>query len=159
MGLSLELGEVADELPALDAVAGDPRMRPIGLVGGCLLVLLGVLLQVAGGSEFWNTVVAGVLVFVGIPLFAMGLAAPEPEGKLFRLGVDFTDKQRHVVALGSLVVIASPIVVAVLGTAAGFADWVWLVGAGLALAGAALILTGFIAWTSSAVAEPSSPSR
>lgn len=159
MGLSLDLGEVADELPSLDAVAADPRMRPIGLVGGFLFVLLGALAQIGGGNVFWNTVVAGVFVFVGVPLFAMGLAAPEPDRDLFRLGIDLTDTQRHVVALGSVFVISSPILVAVLGTIAGFADWVWLAGAGSALVGAALILTGFIAWTSGAMAEPSSSSR
>lgn len=159
MGLSLDPGEVAGELPTLDAVAADSRMRPVGLVGGFLLVLLGALLGIAGGTEFWSTVVAGVVSFVGVPLFAMGLAAPEPEGRLFRLGIDFTDTQRHVVAIGSLLVVASPILVAILGTLTAFADWVWLVGAGLALVGAALILTGFVAWTSGAVAEPSSPSR
>ena len=159
MGISLEPGAVAEELPSLGGIAGDPRMRPIGLVGGFLLVLLGALLQIAGGTAFWNTVVSGVFVFVGVPLFAMGLAAPEPERELFRLGIDLNDTQRRIVAVGSVLVVSSPIAVAILGTVAGFADWVWLTGAGLALVGAALILTGFIAWTSAAVSEPSSPSR
>lgn len=159
MGLSLDPGDVADGLPALSAVVADPRMRPIGLVGGFALVLVGALLQIASAAAFWNAVVAGVLVFVGVPLFALGLAAPEPEGTRFRLGVDLTAAQRRIVAIGSGLVVASPVVVAVLGTLAGFADWVWLTGAALALVGAALILTGFIAWTSGAVAEPSSPSR
>lgn len=155
MGLSFDPGSVADELPALDAIAADPRMRPIGLVGGFTFVLLGALLQF-GGNAFWSTVVAGVLAFLGVPLFAMGLAAPDPDDRLFRLGVDLTETQRRIVASGSLVLVASPIIVAILGTATEFADWVWLAGAGLALTGAALVLTGFIAWTSGVVAEPSS---
>jgi len=38
----------------------------------------------------------------------------------------------------------------------GFADWVWLGGAMVAFLGAVLILTGFVAWSSKAIAEPSS---
>jgi len=155
MGLSLDPGAVAGDLPSLDSVAGDPRMRPIGLLGGFLLVLLGALLQIGGGA-FWNTVVAGVLVFVGVPLFAMGLAAPESEESLFRLGINLTATQRYVVALGSLAVLSSPVLVAILGTITGFADWVWLAGAAIALIGSALILTGFIAWTSGIAVDPSS---
>ena len=159
MGLSLDPGDVADDLPALDAVVADPRMRVIGLVGGFALVVLGALLQIGGGAVFWNTVVAGVFAFVGVPLFALGLAAPEPAHPLFRLGIDLTTTQRRVVAVGSGLVFSSPILVAVLGTLAGFANWVWLVGAGVALLGAALILTGFVAWTSGVIADPSSSSR
>lgn len=156
MKLSIDPGEVAEGLPALDAVAADSRMRPIGLVGGFVLVVLGALLQFVGGSVFWNSVVAGVLVFVGVPLFAMGLAAPEPDRDRFRLGVDLSATQRRVVAVGSFCVVASPILVAILGVLAGFADWVWLAGAAVAIAGAVLIFTGFVAWTSGQIAEPSS---
>lgn len=156
MGLSFDPGEVADGLPSLDAVAADPRLRPIGLAGGFVLVLLGALLQFVGGTTFWNSAVAGVLAFVGVPLFAMGLAAPEPDHDRFRFGVDLTATQRRIVAVGSLCLVASPIAVAILGVIANFADWVWLAGAGLAFAGAVLILTGFVAWTSGEVVEPSS---
>lgn len=156
MRLSLDPGEVAAGLPTLDAVVADSRLRPIGLVGGFVLVLLGALLQFVAAGAFWNAVVAGVLVFVGVPLFAMGLAAPEPDGDRFELGIDLTTTQRRAVAVGSVAVLASPIVVAILGAIAGFADWVWLAGAALALIGAALILTGFVAWTSGEIAEPSS---
>lgn len=151
----LDVGHVAEQLPDLDAVLDDTRLRPIGLVGGFSLVLLGALLGIPTISSFWSSVVSGVLVFVGVPLFSLGLAAPETddESDLFTLGIDLTRKQRRIVAAGSLLVVFSPITVAVLGPVVGFAMSVWLAAAALAILGSVLILTGFIAWTSRTLVE------
>lgn len=155
MDRSLDVGHVAEQLPDLDALLDDVRLRPIGLVGGFGLVLIGALLGLPLTSSFWGSVVSGVLVFVGVPLFSVGLAAPEPddESDLFNLGVDLTREQRRIVASGSLLVVFSPITVAVLGPPLGFATSVWLAAAALAVIGSVLILTGFIAWTSRTLVE------
>lgn len=157
MSLSIEPGRVARNLPDLDAVLDDPRLRPIGLVGGAAALLLAAVLQLTPLSPFWSAVVGGVLAFVGVPLVAVGLAAPEPaEGSPFRLGVNLNATQRRVVVAGSVLVLLAPIVVATLGPFVGFADWVWILAAVVAFVGAVLVLVGFVAWTSRAIAEPSS---
>lgn len=157
MNLSIDPGRVARNLPALDAVLHDPRLRPIGLVGGAAALLLAAVLQVTPLSSFWSAVVSGVLAFVGVPLTAVGLAAPEPaEGSLFHLGVNLNAMQRRVVVAGSVLVLLAPIIVATLGPAVGFADWVWVLAAVVAFVGAVLVLAGFVAWTSRVIAEPSS---
>lgn len=160
MNGSLDVGHVAQSLPDLDRLLADPRLRPVGLVGGFSLVLVGALMQLPVWGGFWTSVVSGVLVFVGVPLFCVGLAAPEPEDRddPFSLGVELTPTQRRVVAVGSSLVLCSPIVVAAVGPVAGFSPTVWLAGAVFALVGAVLILTGFVAWTSRAIGE-SSPAR
>ncbi|ACV47914.1 conserved hypothetical protein [Halomicrobium mukohataei DSM 12286] len=155
MDRSLDIEHVARELPDLDAVLDDTRLRPIGLVGGFALVLIGALLGLPLANTFWTSVVSGVLVFVGIPLFSVGLAAPEPDDgwEIFTLGVDLTREQRRIVGIGSLLVVFSPITVALLGPILGFATAVWLAAAALAVLGSVLILTGFIAWTSRKLVE------
>lgn len=157
MNLSIEPERVTEDLPDLDAILDDPRLRPLGVVGGATALGLAVLLQVQPVNDFWSAALGGVLAFVGVPLLAVGLAAPEPEdeGARFHLGIDLTHTQRRVVVTGSLLVLASPMIVAVVGPFVGFATWVWLVAAGVAFVGAVLILTGFVAWTSGAIAEPS----
>jgi|GEM_PF-829588 len=160
MARSLDVGHVAETLPDLNTFLADPRLRPIGLVGGSSLVVVGALLQISPWNTFWSSVVAGVLVFVGVPLFCVGLAAPEPEKPdgLFTLGIELTPDQRRAVATGSLLVLVSPITVATLGPLFDFAAGVWLTAALLALTGSVLILTGFLAWTSRRLGE-SAPSR
>lgn len=160
MDHSLDVGHVAEALPDLHRLLEDPRLRPIGLVGGFSLVVVGVLLQLPVWNSFWTSVVSGVLVFVGVPLFCVGLAAPEPEAEddPFRLGIDLTPRQRHLVAAGSLLVLVSPIAVATLGPVLGFSLTVWFAGATFALSGSVLILTGFVAWTSRRLGE-TTPSR
>ena len=150
MDRSLDVGHVAETLPDLNAHLADPRLRPIGVVGGFSLVLVGVLLQLPLWSGFWTSVFSGVLAFVGVPLFCVGLAAPEPDAEddPFRLGIELSPKQRRIVGLGSLLVLSSPIAVATLGPVFHFALGVWLASAVLALFGTVLIMTGFVAWTS-----------
>lgn len=160
MDRSLDVGHVAKMLPDLNDYLADPRLRPIGVVGGFSLVLVGALLQLSLWNTFWTPVVSGVLVFVGVPLFCVGLAAPEPEaeGNLFNLGIELTATQRRIVATGSLLVLLSPMVVAALGPILEFSLGVWLTAAVLAMLGSVLILTGFVAWTSRNIVG-SSPSR
>lgn len=155
MDRSLDIGHVAETLPDLDALLDDPRLRPIGLVGGLSLVLVGALLQLPVLNSFWTSVVSGVLVFVGVPLFSVGLAAPEPqsEADLFTLGIELSAPQRRIVAVGALLVLFSPMVVAALGPVLGFSQGIWIAAAVFALLGSVLILTGFIAWTSQHLGE------
>jgi hypothetical protein len=155
MDSSLDVEHVAEQLPDLDGVLDDTRLRPIGLVGGFSLVLVGAVLGLPLADTFWSSVVSGVLVFVGVPLFSLGLAAPESndESDLFTLGIELTHEQRRIVAIGSLLVVFSPITVALFGPAVGFATSVWLAAATLAVVGSVLILTGFIAWTSRTLVE------
>jgi hypothetical protein len=158
MRLAIDPEGVARNLPDLDDLLEDPRLRPMGVLGGTGALALAALLQVFPVEPFWRAVVGGVLAFVGAPLLAIGLAAPEPAGENAhsRLGVNMTYIQRRVVAAGALLVLTSPMLVAVVGPMTGFADWVWLGGAMVAFLGAVLILTGFVAWSSKAIAEPSS---
>ncbi|MFB6308725.1 MAG: hypothetical protein ABEH35_05275 [Haloarculaceae archaeon] len=160
MDQSLDIGEVADELPDLADALDDPRLRPVGLVGGAVAVLIGVLFHLSPGG-FWGSVVAGVLIFVGVPLFCLGLAAPEPEREdtPFRLGIDLSPQQRRIVAGGSLLLVLSPMLVAALGPYIGFTLPLWLASATLAVLGCVLILTGFIAWTSRELSESTSTPR
>ncbi len=160
MDRSLDVGHVAETLPDLHRLLEDVRLRPIGLVGGFSLVLVGALLQFPLWNGFWTSVVSGVLVFAGVPLFCVGLAAPEPEGEddPFSLGIELTAEQRRIVGVGSLLILLSPAVVAALGPVVGFTPGTWLVAALLALSGAVLVLTGFIAWTSRRLGE-TTPSR
>lgn len=155
MDRSLDVEHVAETLPDLDSLLEDARLRPFGLVGGFSLVLIGALLGIPTANAFWSSVVSGVLVFVGVPLFSLGLAAPEPEDEsdLFNLGVDLTRDQRRLVALGSLLIVFSPITVAAFGPFFGFATAVWIAAALFAVLGAALVMTGFIAWTSRTLVE------
>jgi hypothetical protein len=157
MSLSIDPGQVARDLPDLEGVLDDPRLRPMGVVGGASALAVAALLQLHPVEPFWSAVVGGVLAFVGVPLLAVGLAAPEPddENARFQFGVNLTTIQRRVVAAGALLVVTSPMVVAAIGPLVGFADWLWLVAAVLAFLGAVFILTGFIAWTSGAIADPS----
>jgi len=158
MRLSVDPEGVAQDLPDLDGILDDPRLRPMGVLGGTGTLAVAALLQIHPGEPFWSAVVGGVLAFVGVPLLAVGLAAPDPDDDdaLFRLGVNLTHLQRRVVAGGALLVLSSPMLVAVVGPFVGFADWVWLVAALVAFLGAVLILTGFVAWSSRAIAEPNS---
>ena len=160
MERSLEIGRVAEALPDLNDSLADPRLRPIGLVGGFSIVIVGALLQLPVWNSFWATVLSGVLVFVGVPLFCVGLAAPEPpeEDDLFRLGIELTESQRQIVASGSLLVLISPMIVAAAGPYVGFGLPLWLAAATFALVGSVLVLTGFIAWTSRRIGE-TAPSR
>jgi len=155
MDRSLDVEHVAEQLPDLDGVLDDTRLRPIGLVGGFSLVLVGALLGIPLADTFWSSVVSGILVFVGVPLFSLGLAAPESndDSDLFTLGIELTREQRRIVAIGSLLVVFSPITVALVGPILGFARSVWLAAAALAVVGSVLILTGFIAWTSRTLVE------
>lgn len=155
MGRSLNVEHVAEVLPDLYRYLEDPVLRPIGLVGGCSLVLIGALLQLPVWSTFWTSVVSGVLVFVGVPLFCVGLAAPEPaqEDDMFRLGFELSPEQRRIVATGAMLVLFSPIVVAALGPPFGFSPGIWLTASLFALIGSVLIMTGFIAWTSRHIGE------
>lgn len=156
MDRRLDVGHVADSLPDLGEVVGDPRLRPVGLVGGVTLLVVGAGLSMAptgGQLALWANAVAATLVFVGVPLFCLGLAAPEPSGSRFQLGIELTDRQRRAVAAGALCIVVAPIVMA-LGQPFGFTLPVLLVAAGLAFIGSALVLTGFVAWTSQVLANP-----
>lgn len=153
----IDVGHVAEDLPDLSAALEDPRLRPFGLVGGVALVAVGALLSLAPATEgwaFWSYAVAATLVFIGVPLLCLGLAAPDPEpASLFHLGIDLTTTQRRAVALGSLCITVTPILIAV-GTPLGLPTLVLAVAATTAIVGAVLVLTGFVAWTSSAIADP-----
>ncbi|WP_324756959.1 hypothetical protein [Haloarcula montana] len=156
MDRPLDVGHVADTLPDLGEAIENPRLRPVGLVGGLVLLVVGAGLSVApttGGWALWANAVAATLVFVAVPLFCLGLAAPEPTESRFQLGIDLTHRQRQAVAAGALCIVVAPIVMA-LGQPIGFTLPVLLAAAGLAFVGSALVLTGFIAWTSQVLAEP-----
>lgn len=155
MDRSLAVGRVAETLPDLDAALADPRLRRVGLVGGGALVALGAVLAVSPWSGFWTNVLSGLLAFVGVPLFCVGIAAPEPddEDDPFRLGVELAPTQRRTVAAGAATVVCSPLVAAALGPALGSSPPVLVAAAAFALAGAALMLAGLLAWTSQTLAE------
>jgi hypothetical protein len=155
MAHSIDLENLADALPNFDEALADPRMRPLGMVGGLSLVVVGALLQLPLFSTFWTTVVSGVLVFVGVPLFSVGLAAPEPAGEpeLLQLGIELSPAQRRIVGVGSLFVLLSPMIVAVFGPMVGFSAGVWMTAALFAMLGAVLIMTGFLAYTSKHLGE------
>lgn len=160
MDISLDIDDSMEPLPHLDQLLADPRLRPVGLVGGFTIVLIGALLQVTPLGGFWTSVVAGLLVFVGIPLFCLGLAAAEPErvGDPFRLGIELDPGQRRLVGLGAIMILLAPVIAGTLGPLAGFDLWVVFLTAVFALVGSVLVMTGFIAWTSRALAE-TTPSR
>ncbi|WP_423999464.1 hypothetical protein ACOZ4I_11020 [Haloarcula salina] len=155
----VDVGHVAETLPDLTAALADPRLRRFGLTGGVSLVGVGALLSLApttGGWAFWSNAVAATLVFIGVPLLCLGLAAPDPDpSSLFHLGIDLTETQRRAVAAGSLCVTLTPIVLAV-GTPLGLPSLVLVVAATSAVFGTVLILTGFVAWTAATLAEPTS---
>ena len=157
MDRSLDVGHVAETLPDLSEALADSRLRPIGVVVGFALLTVGALLSMApttGQWAFWSNAVAATLVFVSVPLFCVGLAAPDPpEGSRFHFGVDLTRKQRQAVAAGSLCITLSPVVMA-LGSPLGLSTVVLATAATLAFVGSSLVLTGFIAWTSEALAGP-----
>lgn len=159
MDRSLDVEHVAETLPDLGRAIENDRLRPVGVVGGFLILTVGALLSIApttGETAFWSNAVAAVLVFVSVPLFCVGLAAPEPpESSRFNIGVDLTRKQRQAVALGSLSITMSPIIMAI-GMPLGLSTVVLAAAATTAFIGAALVLTGFIAWTSAAIANPNS---
>jgi hypothetical protein len=156
MDTPLDVGHVADTLPDIGEAIENPRLRPVGLVGGLALLFVGAGLSVAptsGQWALWANAVAATLVFVAVPLFCLGLAAPEPSGSRFQLGIELTRRQRQAVAAGALLIVVAPIVMA-LGQPTGLMLPVMLAAAGLAFVGSALVLTGFIAWTSQVLAEP-----
>ncbi|MEF8829804.1 MAG: hypothetical protein V5A49_12260 [Haloarcula sp.] len=154
----MDVGHVAETLPDLSEALEDPRLRQFGLLGGVGLVAVGALLSLAPASGqwlFWSYAVAATLVFIGVPLLCLGLAAPDPDsGSLFHLGIELTTTQRRAVALGSLCITVTPIVIAV-GTPLGLPTLVLAIAAATAVIGSVLVLTGFVAWTSAAIAEPS----
>jgi hypothetical protein len=154
----MDVGHVAETLPDLSEALEDPRLRQFGLVGGVGLVAVGALLSLAPTSGqwlFWSSAVAATLVFIGVPLLCLGLAAPDPEpGSPFHLGIELTTTQRRAVALGSLCITVTPIVIAV-GTPLGLPTLVLAIAAAMSVVGSVLVLTGFVAWTSAAIAEPS----
>lgn len=158
MDYELDIEGVAQDLPSLDAVLDDPRVRPTGLVGGFTIVLVGALLQLAPVGGFWTNAVSGSLVFIGVPLFCVGLAAAEPqrEGDPFRLGIQLDRAQRRLVATGATLILLAPAVLGSLAMVAGYEPWVVFLAATVALLGAVLTLTGFVAWTSSTLAETQS---
>ena len=157
MDRSLDAGHVAETLPDLDEALADSRLRPVGVVLGFALLTIGALLSLApttGQWAFWSNAVAATLVFVSVPLFCVGLAAPDPpEGSRFHIGVDLSRKQRQAVAAGSLCLTLSPVVMA-LGSPLGISTLVLATAATLAFVGASLVLTGFVAWTSEELASP-----
>jgi len=157
MDRSLGVQHVAESLPDLGRVIEDERLRPTGVVFGFGILTIGALLSFApmtGPWLFWSNAVAATLVFVSVPLFCLGLAAPEPPaGSRFHFGVDLTRQQRQAVALGALCITLSPVVMA-LGMPLGLSVFVLTAAATMAFIGASLVLTGFIAWTSDAIANP-----
>jgi uncharacterized membrane protein len=159
MDRSLDVGYVTETLPDLGRAIENERLRPIGVVVGFLILTVGALLSIApstGQTAFWANAVAAALVFVSVPLFCVGLAAPEPhKSSRFHFGVDLTRKQREAVAVGSLCITLSPVVMA-LGMPLGLSTLVLAAAATTAFLGASLVLTGFIAWTSAAIADPNS---
>lgn len=157
MRLSLDPEGVTGYLPDPAAVLDDSRLRPTGVVGGLAALAVAALLQVGPLEPLVSVSPGGTFALVGVGLLAVGLAAPEPadEDAVFHIGVDLNWIQRRVVAGGAAGVVVSPMLVAVLGPAVGFADWVWLLAAVVAFLGSVLILTGFVAWSSRAIAQPS----
>lgn len=160
MDIRLDLDDVTEPLPRLDHLLEDPRLRPVGLVGGFTIVLIGAALQLTAFAGFWTSAVAGALVFIGVPLFCVGLAAPEPEpaGDPFRLGIELSREQRRLVAVGASLILFAPVIAGSLGPLTGFDLWVVFLTAVFALLGSVLVMTGFVAWTSRALAE-TAPSR
>jgi len=159
MDRSLDVANVAETLPGLSDALEDERLRPVGVVVGFAILTVGALLSIApttGQLAFWSNAVAATLVFVSVPLFCVGLAAPEPpKGSRFHFGVNLTRKQRQAVAAGSLCITLSPVVM-VVGSPLGVSVVVLATAATLAFVGASLVLTGFVAWTSDALAGPNS---
>jgi archaellum biogenesis protein FlaJ (TadC family) len=159
MDRSLDVEHVAETLPDLGRAIENERLRPIGVVGGFLILTVGALLSIApsaGATAFWANAVAATLVFVSVPLFCVGLAAPEPPTpSRFHFGVDLSRKQREAVAIGALCITLSPVIMAV-GMPLGLSTLLLAAAATMAFIGAALVLTGFIAWTSEAIANPNS---
>ncbi|MFC6864656.1 hypothetical protein ACFQGE_14460 [Halomicroarcula sp. GCM10025817] len=158
MDRSLNVGHVAETLPNLGRLLDDPRLRPLGLAGGMTLLGIGALLSLVPPAlplAFWANAVAATLVFLGVPLFCVGLAAPEPENPYFQFGVDLSQHQRQAVATGGLAITFAPVVV-IVGIPFGVSMPVLVTAATLAFVGAALVLTGFIAWTAETIAEPNS---
>lgn len=160
MALRLDLDGATEPLPALDRLLEDPRLRPVGLVGGFTLVVVGAALQLPPVTGFWSSVVSGVATFLGVPLFCLGIAGVEPEhvADPFRLGVDLDPVQRRLVGVGAVLVVTAPVLTGLLGPFSGFALWVVIPAAALAVVGSVCMLTGFVAWTSKTLAE-TTPSR
>lgn len=157
MDRSLDVSHLAETLPDLSRAIEDSRLRPVGLVGGFGTLTVGALLSIApptGQTAFWANAVAATLVFVSVPLFCVGLAAPEPPaGSRFHFGIDLTPKEREAVAIGSLCIALSPVIIAV-GMPLGISVAVLVAAATSAFVGTALVLTGFIAWTSKTLVTP-----
>lgn len=158
MDLSLDIEPVSETLPTLAGALDDPRLRPVGFVGGLALLLVGALLSLlpaTGDLAFWASAVASTLVFVGVPLFCLGLAAPEPQDEsLFAFGIDLSKPQRRAVAAGALSVTLSPVVVA-LGSPLGIVVPTLVAAAVFSVVGAGLMLVGFVGWLSRVLADPS----
>ena len=159
MDRSLDIAGVSETLPALRQALEDSRLRPFGLAGGMTLLAVGALLSLVPPTSsvaFWANAVAATLVFVGVPLFCLGLAAPEPPtNPYFQFGVELSPTQRQAVAAGALAITFAPIVMAI-GMPLGISLIVLVTAATFAFVGSALILTGFIAWTAEAIADPRS---
>ncbi|WP_254271806.1 hypothetical protein [Haloarcula marina] len=159
MDRSLDVGHVAETLPSLGAALEDSRLRPFGIVVGVSLLVAGALLSLIPSTDplaFWANAVAATLVFVGVPLFCLGLAAPDPPAQShFHLGVNLSTKQRQAVAVGAFCITLSPVVMA-LGSPLGLSVLVLATAATMAFVGSALVLTGFIAWTSERLSNPQS---
>jgi len=157
MDRTLDVAHVAETLPNLGQALEDSRLRPLGVVIGFALLTVGTLLSIApatGQWAFWSNAVAATLVFVSVPLFCVGLAAPDPpKGSRFHIGVNLSRKQRQAVATGSLCITLSPVVMA-LGSPLGLSTVVLATAATLAFVGASLVLTGFVAWTSEELTGP-----
>jgi hypothetical protein len=152
---SLDIEHVAETLPNFDKVLADPRLRPLGLVGGLSLLVVGALLQLPVFSTFWTTVVSGIFIFVGVPLFSVGLAAPEPaaQPEMLELGIELSADQRRIVGVGSMFLLLSPMIVAAVGPLVKFNDGLWMTASLFAVLGAVLIMTGFLAYTSKHLGE------
>ncbi len=155
----LDVEAVAGPLPEPDGLLSDARLRPVGLVGGFLLVAAGVAVWLVGGAGFGTAAVAGAITFVGVPTLCLGLAAPEPDAEdaPFRIGVELSPEQRRAVAGGSLLLLLAPPVVLLLGLPTGFALPVWIVAGVLTLLGAVLVLVGFVAWSSAVLSRGGPP--
>ncbi|MFC7028585.1 hypothetical protein ACFQJ5_15110 [Halomicroarcula sp. GCM10025324] len=158
MDRSLNVGPVAETLPNLGRMLDDSRLRPLGLAGGMTLLGVGALLSLVppgAPGAFWANAVAATLVFLGVPLFCLGLAAPEPSNPYFQFGVNLSPHQRQAVATGGVAITLAPLVV-IAGIPFGVSLPVIVTAAAFAFVGAALVLTGFIAWTAEVIAEPNS---
>lgn len=157
MDRSLDVGHVAETLPDVGQTLENPRLRPFGVLGGTVLLALGASLSLApttGQWTFWSNAVAATLVFVGVPLFSLGLAAAEPPSdSRFHIGVNLSTKQRRAVAIGALCITLAPVVMA-LGSPLGLSLLVLATAATMAFVGSALVLTGFVAWTAETLGEP-----